>query len=143
MEFAEFVAGVADWYDELSEDAGVTISIHGLEQFYLETEPSRLTQILINLLDNTIKYSRKGDHISLIYGQEKEGEVFIKVKDIGVGIAKEHHELIFRRLYSVDQSRTTSGYGLGLALVTVMLGSLQGRIELSLEPEQGACFKPS
>ncbi|MDX1302985.1 HAMP domain-containing sensor histidine kinase [Photobacterium sp.] len=141
IELKAFIENIGSWYEELSEETCIPVSMTGLHSCHLITEPNRLTQILVNLIDNSFKYSHAGDQILLECGNDKGGQVVIKVSDTGIGIAKEHHELIFRRLYRVDQSRSKSGYGLGLALVKVMLKTLNGHIKLDSEVGKGTCFQ--
>ncbi|MGF1888467.1 HAMP domain-containing histidine kinase [Photobacterium profundum] len=135
-----FIEHIISWYEELAEDAEISISTAGLETCFVTTEPNRLTQIMVNLIDNSFKYSEANSQITLHCGLKDNGYAFIEVIDTGIGIDKEHHALIFTRLYRVDPSRTKAGYGLGLPLVKVMLETLQGRINVSSESGKGSCF---
>ena len=140
IDLKPFIEDIVSWYEELSEDTCISISTANLEQCTLVTEPNRLTQILVNLIDNSFKYSEANSKITLVCGLRNNDHVFIEISDTGIGISEEHHALIFRRLYRVDESRTTSGYGLGLPMVKVMLETLQGRITVESEIGKGSCF---
>ena len=70
---------------------------------------------------------------------EINGEKYLKVKDTGIGIAKEHQERIFERFYRVDKSRSksTGGTGLGLAIVKHIVAKCDARVVLNSEPGKG------
>ncbi|MGF1701363.1 HAMP domain-containing histidine kinase [Photobacterium makurazakiensis] len=139
VNLSQLIAEVASWYEELAEDRSMSLDLSGLKPCQVETEPNRLMQIIVNLIDNSFKYTPEGGMIRLACGDQGT-EVFLSVGDNGVGIAPEHHELIFKRLYRVDQSRTKSGYGLGLAMVKVMVESLKARIKVDSVLGEGATF---
>jgi two-component system phosphate regulon sensor histidine kinase PhoR len=110
----------------------------GLPAFF--GDPFRLEQLFINLVDNAVKYTERGEiHVSLA-GREKEIE--IRVKDTGLGIAAEHLPRIFERFYVVDRSRSREqgGTGLGLAIAKHIVLLHDGRIEAVSQPGQGTEF---
>jgi signal transduction histidine kinase len=104
-------------------------------------EETALVQILVNLLDNAIKYSPKGRNI-WVTSKESAESVALLVRDEGYGIPKEHQSRIFERFYRVDpaRSRELGGTGLGLAIVKHLVQSLKGRVEVESEPEKGTIF---
>ncbi len=104
-----------------------------------------LKQILRNLLVNAIKYSGDSDGPSKrieICWQKNLKSTFLKVKDHGPGIAKEHQDRIFERFYRIDKGRgrDQGGSGLGLALVKHHILNHQARITLNPECNQGTEF---
>ena len=145
VDVQQLMLNVASWYEELAEDRKMQIDVSGIKPCKVFTEPNRLMQVVVNLVDNSFKYTPSGGTIYLTCGSEKEGATLC-VGDNGIGIAPEHHELIFKRLYRVDQSRTYSGYGsgagygLGLAMVKAMISSLQASIQVDSTLGQGAMF---
>ncbi len=104
-------------------------------------EETALVQVLVNLLDNAIKYSPKGRNI-WVTSKESAESVVLSVRDEGYGIPKEHQSRIFERFYRVDpaRSRELGGTGLGLAIVKHLVQSLKGRVEVASEPGKGAIF---
>ena len=94
------------------------------------------------MLDNGVKYSHKGGEIN-IECQQMNDTTTLAIRDQGIGIEPKHHELIFKRLYRVEKSRTTQGYGLGLAQVQTMINTLQGKIEVLSALNKGSCFRIS
>lgn len=133
------VTNVLSWYEEIAEEQGIELVLKATSDLYCYTEPKRLTQVLVNLVDNSIKYSERGDEVSVSWAKE-DGFLCIRVKDTGIGIEKDKHQAIFERLYRVDHSRSQVGYGLGLAIVNVMLDSLGASISLISELGQGSEF---
>ena len=97
----------------------------------LRADPTALRQILSNLLENAIRYTRDG---TVTLRASREGEaVQIEVHDTGIGIAAEHLPRIFERFYRVDagRSRDEGGTGLGLAIVRHLVEAHGGRVEAS------------
>ena len=103
-------------------------------------DPSQLEQLLINLVDNALKYTERGEiRVSL----ERSGDqVVMRVEDSGPGIAAEHLPRIFERFYVVDKSRSRrlGGTGLGLAIVKHIVSLHQGSIEVASELDRGTTF---
>ncbi|VBB06383.1 pas fold [Lucifera butyrica] len=100
-----------------------------------------LKQVLVNLVDNSIKYTPAGGKISLVcYGDDNEG--VIQVKDTGIGIPAKDLPLIFDRFYRVDRARTRSagGTGLGLSIVKFIVESLGGKIGVQSTVDVGTVF---
>lgn len=139
VNLASVLADVAAWYEEVAEEAGLSLNTSALQPVMLHSDAKRLTQIAVNLLDNSLKYSQPGGDITLLCGEE-DGWVWFSVCDQGIGIAKAHHALIFRRLYRVEASRHQPGYGLGLPFVAAMVKTLQGQIDLVSSPGKGSRF---
>ncbi|MDO5708134.1 MAG: ATP-binding protein [Andreesenia angusta] len=98
-------------------------------------------QMLINLLDNALKYTSDGGKVELI-AKEDDKNLIIKVRDNGMGIPKEDQPRIFERFYRVDKarSREVGGTGLGLAIVKHVAISMEGRVEVESEIDKGTEF---
>jgi len=104
-------------------------------------DQDRLQQVLINLLDNAIKYSAPGQTVDLIL-EKQPSSALIHVRDRGIGISLSHQNRIFERFYRVDESMTRSrdGTGLGLAIAKSLIEGMEGRITLRSQPGQGSTF---
>ncbi|MDO9567472.1 MAG: ATP-binding protein [Candidatus Desulfaltia sp.] len=104
-------------------------------------DPVLLGQAMVNLLDNAIKYSKKG---STVYAECSlmEREIIISIKDHGIGIAKNHLPRLFERFYRVDKarSRKLGGTGLGLAIVKHIVQAHGGGISVESTPGKGSAF---
>lgn len=106
------------------------------------TDPDRLRQILVNLIDNAIKYTPNGGVIKL--GAARSGNrVQFTVQDSGIGIPAEDLPRIFDRFYRIDKARARSvgGTGLGLAIVKHLLDALGGTIEVESRSDVGTTFR--
>jgi phosphate regulon sensor kinase PhoR len=101
----------------------------------------KVKQLLINLIDNGIKYTPNGGKVD-IETYYKEKNVYIKVSDNGIGIPKEHIPRLFERFYRVDKGRSRSlgGTGLGLAIVKHIIANMNGSIEVDSQPGKGTTF---
>ncbi|OIP78874.1 MAG: two-component sensor histidine kinase [Oscillatoriales cyanobacterium CG2_30_44_21] len=105
-------------------------------------DQDRLQQVLINLVDNAIKYSSDPVEIKL---ETKEDQTIINVCDHGIGIALAHQQRIFERFYRSDDPSTRSrdGTGLGLAIAKSLVEAMNGKISLMSKPNEGSIFTVS
>jgi two-component system phosphate regulon sensor histidine kinase PhoR len=96
--------------------------------------------VIVNLLENAVKYSNSGTPITL--GVERQNDqVVFSVADQGIGIPPEHRERIFERFYRVDSDgHRGAGTGLGLAICQRIVEAHGGRIWVESTPEVGSCF---
>lgn len=103
--------------------------------------PTLLEQAIVNLVDNSLKYSEPKSTIRIVSEQNAE-EITIRVEDEGCGIPKEHLKRIFERFYRVDKarSRKVGGTGLGLAIVKHIAQAHGGHVEVESSPGSGSTF---
>ena len=101
-----------------------------------------LERVLLNLLDNAIKYTPKGGWITIRVGSEGE-EILIEIRDTGVGIPSRDLGRIFERFYRVDCSRSpdVGGTGLGLSIVRHLAEAMGGSVSVESEVERGSTFR--
>ncbi|MDP4093885.1 MAG: ATP-binding protein, partial [Bacillota bacterium] len=101
----------------------------------------RIKQMLINLIDNGIKYNVENGSVT-IKGIQSAGKVVIYVQDTGIGISPEHLPRIFERFYRVDKgrSRNMGGTGLGLSIVKHIVNLYNGDIKINSKPGKGTEF---
>jgi len=106
--------------------------------YFIEAAPGRMTQVLINILSNSIKYSPETSEIEVAM-EETDRFYRVLIRDHGMGIAKEHLPRIFERFYRVDKarSRAMGGTGLGLAIAKEIMEAHGGRITATSEPGVG------
>lgn len=104
-------------------------------------DQDRLQQVLINLVDNAIKYSAPTQPVDIILEKNTHSAI-IYVRDRGMGIPLTHQHRIFERFYRVDESRNRSqeGTGLGLAIAKSLIDGMDGRITLRSKPGEGSIF---
>ncbi|NPV29301.1 MAG: PAS domain-containing protein [Firmicutes bacterium] len=107
----------------------------------VEADRDRLEQVLLNLLDNSLKYTPRGGQVEVL-AREEDHEVVVGVKDTGIGIPQEDLPRIFERFYRVDKarSRKLGGTGLGLAIVKHIVEAHRGRVWVESEAGKGSTF---
>jgi signal transduction histidine kinase len=119
-------------------------------RFQVDVEPNlpsiladsdAMVTVLVNLLDNAMKYSGEEKQISLTAGAEN-GDVLFSVQDNGIGLAPRETKRIFQRFYRVDQpaSRSGGGCGLGLSIVQFVVTAHLGTIRVQSQPGKGSEF---
>lgn len=117
------------------------INVDCSDDFYIQADRDSIKQVLVNLIDNAIKYSENEKFLGI--SARKVGEqVVVEVADHGMGI--EQHELrhIFEKFYRIEGSLThkTRGTGLGLSTVKQILDAHEASIEVNSEPARGSTF---
>jgi two-component system phosphate regulon sensor histidine kinase PhoR len=110
--------------------AGVTIAVDVPRPLSILADRRRLEQVLVNLVDNGIKFNRPGGVVR-ITGEVREGHPRLTVEDTGVGIPSDQLEQVFHRFFRVDKarSRELGGTGLGLAIVKHVVTAAGGTVE--------------
>ncbi|MEO0343533.1 MAG: sensor histidine kinase [Pseudomonadota bacterium] len=107
----------------------------------LVTDPNRLSQVLINLITNAIKYGTADTPIVKISARIRQSEVILNVKDNGPGIPPDTARIIFEKFSRVGQSADRGSAGLGLAIAREIMRNLGGSIQLQQSNEKGANFE--
>lgn len=111
------------------------------DELFMEGDRDKFKQMLINLIDNAIKYSNPDGFVEVSIKKEKD-KAIIAVKDNGIGIPEKHLDRLFERFYRVDKARSRSmgGTGLGLAIVKHILIILKGEINVESKVNEGTTF---
>ena len=125
-----------------AEKKGQTISTASVEGVgTLTGDADKLTQVLINLIDNAIKYTPKGGRIG-VEARQKEDAVEVVVSDSGIGIPPQEISRIFERFYRVDRarSREVGGTGLGLSIVKHIIEAHGGKVSVESQVGKGSRF---
>ncbi len=139
---AELVAAVVELYEYVAEEREVRVSMDVPRDVCVVGDLMRLRQVIGNLLDNALKYSRPSGEVAVEAGWEDEThrEVWLRVRDQGIGIAANDLPRIWDRLYRGDQSRSQRGSGLGLSLVKAIVQAHGGRVEVASTLSIGSAF---
>jgi len=123
-----------------AERAGITLTQECPQDLPLVfADPDRITQVLINLIHNAIKFTAPGGKITVSAYLDGEQVVFF-VRDTGVGIDRKDLGRIFERFYKADQARTSGGTGLGLSIARHMIESHGGYIWAESVVGEGSTF---
>ena len=133
QETAELLAPAA-------QTADVTVSVSG-ESGVAAISPSRLKELLVNLMENAVKYTERGGKVDVTV-TPVPGQVTFTVADTGIGIPEEDRERVFERFYRVDKGRCrkSGGTGLGLAIVKHIVQLYDGTISLESQVGKGSTF---
>ncbi len=108
-------------------------------------DPDRLRQIIINLVDNAIKFTAKGDivvHVQSEFDSPEMAMLQFTITDTGIGIPEDKQRMIFDAFSQADNSMTRKygGTGLGLAICSQLVEMMEGRIWLESKPDKGSAF---
>ena len=128
-------------FHKKAEEKGLNLLIEVEEKpFYIKVDPYLFEEMLVNLVDNAIRYTDRGSVSVKIY--RGKGGFFVEVKDTGIGIPEKHIDRIFERFYVVDKSRSkrTGGTGLGLSIVKHIVLLHNGKIDVRSVPGEGTTF---
>jgi two-component system phosphate regulon sensor histidine kinase PhoR len=144
VQLAELFDNVArDWGKKLAEKRLKIVVDLSPDARIIRADETRLQEVLYNLLDNAVKYSRENGEIRLEAAQQGP-ETVLSVTDNGIGISKEDLPRIFERFYRVDKARShdsVRGTGLGLAIVKHIAQLHGGHVEAESEIEKGTTIR--
>jgi PAS domain S-box-containing protein len=140
LDFNTFVREIFESLVPITTQKGIRLTIECQEPIMVEFDPDRFRQVLFNLFDNAVKFSRDGGEITvgtLIQGDD----MLLRFTDTGSGICPEDLPHIFEPFYQGGKSGgVPSGSGLGLALVRLIVEAHTGSIEVSSGPDKGTTF---
>ena len=107
----------------------------------VKTDRDAIEQVVLNLVDNVLKYAGKGKFIKFVLVKD-DSFIFLKICDDGPGIPKAQREAVFEKFYRVDNSLTAQqpGSGLGLSIAQQILKDLEGELTFDPMPKNGSCF---
>ena len=133
---------VADVLAELTEEAAaneISLTEQVPEEIRLSADQSLMTQLLLNLVENGIKYGKPGGTVA-VRAAEQDGRILLTVRDDGIGIEEKDLPRIFDRFYRADRARDRSGSGLGLSIVKWIVELHGWSIQAASKPGQGTVF---
>jgi heavy metal sensor kinase len=142
FDFAELAAATADQMCLLAEDKGQVLTCEMPAPVLVEGDRARLKQVIVNLLDNAIKYTPRGGAVRLAV-MARGNEAVCEVTDNGIGIPDAALAHIFERFFRVDAARSheVPGAGIGLSIVKVICAAHNGRVEVESTEGRGSRFR--
>jgi two-component system phosphate regulon sensor histidine kinase PhoR len=137
-----FQSVIRDWEKKLAEKQLKVVVDLSPDALTIRADETRLHEVLYNLLDNALKYSRENGEIRL-RAVQRGPEIVLSVTDNGIGISKDDLPRIFERFYRADKarSRELGGTGLGLAIVKHIAQLHGGRVEAESELGKGTTIR--
>lgn len=117
---SELLSKISSAYEAVVEDSGRTIKIQSDSDLQIVGDISLLTQLLANLVENTLQHTPEGTHIDIKASRSASGGVVLSVADNGPGIADAERDKVTQPFFKLDRSRNSKGSGLGLSLVAAI-----------------------
>jgi heavy metal sensor kinase len=142
FDLGKLAASTTDQMSLLGEDKNIHITCAAANDVWVEGDRARMKQVVVNLLDNAIKYTPQGGAVDLKVGA-RDGKAVLEVTDNGIGIPKDSLPRVFERFYRVDEarSRELGGAGLGLSIVKSICTAHHGQVEATSSPGHGSVFR--
>src|SRR6266478_10083078 len=142
LDFAELARSTADQMRLLAEEKHISLIADGTDPVEVEADPSRLKQVVVNLLDNAIKYTPEEGKVTITVAQ-RDGHAVLEVADTGLGISANDLPHVFDRFYRADKtrSRQMGGTGLGLSIVRSICLAHGGQVTVNSTEGRGSLFR--
>ena len=143
VDMNDLISAVADTMSlQLQKRSGV-LELHlDADKSAILGDELHLSNIIFNLLDNAIKYSKEAPEIA-ISTHNRSGELFVTVKDKGIGMSRDQQKKIFEQFYRIPTGNLhdVKGFGLGLSYVSSMVKRMNGSISVKSEKDKGSEFE--
>ena len=140
VNISDIICFVIFQFSNLAKSKNIKIE-YEKKNINLYCDKDKITQALVNILSNAIRYSNEGSTI-FIEEKLKDNKVIISIEDQGIGISEEDLKYVFERFYRADKSRTraTGGTGIGLTIVKSIVSSHGGEVKLESKLGDGSKF---
>jgi two-component system phosphate regulon sensor histidine kinase PhoR len=139
----EVVQNIFSTYKFHLQNNGFSFSINSENNLPLiDADSEAISEALINLIDNAVKYSSEQKEIIINTGRS-DGKIFVEVQDKGIGISQENQKRIYEKFFRVSTGlvHNTKGTGLGLTIVKHIMDAHNGEIKLKSNPGKGSAFR--
>lgn len=141
FEIRSAVESTAEALQPIADGKNIRIILELERGLYIKGSADRFRQMMVNLIENAIKYSDEGSRI-WVKAVSLDNRIEVSVKDEGIGIAEEHHDRLFERFYRVDKSRSkkAGGTGLGLSIVKHIAVLFGASLKVESQVGKGTTF---
>ncbi|MCC5851958.1 MAG: response regulator [Alkalimonas sp.] len=146
VEINGFVKDICNFAELICQQKNLTFewTLHAPSDCYLQLDPTRVRQVLWNLLNNAVKFTGQGSirlHCELL--QHDRSQLLLKVEDTGIGISQHEQARIFDMYYKSSDGRRLSvvGSGIGLSVSKALIEAMEGAISLHSDVGEGSCFE--
>lgn len=142
VDLAQLASSTAEQMRLIAEDKGIEIELSALAPVIVHGDPARLKQVVVNLLDNAIRFTQRGGMVEMRTGITETNRL-LEVMDTGIGIPPAALPFVFDRFFRADEarSREDGGAGLGLAIVKSICSTHCAEIDVDSRIEYGSCFR--
>jgi two-component system, OmpR family, phosphate regulon sensor histidine kinase PhoR len=142
IELHDFLTQVTEYFrqSDFGKNAAVKINVHQ-QPMYLIADKFHLTNLVLNIMENGVKYSEKKPHLQLEAKRIKNFTT-LSIADNGIGISKKYRKKIFRKFYRIPTGNVhnVKGFGLGLDYVRKIVKAHRWKIKVDNNPEGGSIF---
>ncbi|OBX25093.1 hypothetical protein A9996_11900 [Gelidibacter algens] len=141
-DIASYIEHSVDSFMSIAEDKNIALKFESNPDIIImDFDAEKIRQIVTNLISNAIKFSSENSMVTITVERQNE-EAIVKIKDEGLGIAKDHIPYIFDRFYQIENStsKISQGTGIGLALTKELVLLLRGNINVASKVNQGTTF---
>jgi len=141
LDLAELASSTTDQMRLLAEEKFISLHCNATEKVWVQGDKARLKQVIVNLVDNAIKYTPEGGTVAVVVAADRDTAT-LEVVDDGIGIAAEALSHVFERFYRADKarSRESGGCGLGLAIVKAICNAHTGDVKIVSSEGMGSRF---
>jgi heavy metal sensor kinase len=141
LDLGQLVSSTTDQMRLLAEEKSIILQCNMADGIYVEGDRSRLQQVIVNLVDNAIKYTQEGGEVEVRIRRDTNAAI-LEVSDNGAGISAYALPHVFERFFRADKarSRDLGGAGLGLAIVKSICIAHGAEIRVSSQEGRGSCF---
>jgi heavy metal sensor kinase len=142
VDVAALADDVAEMFDPLAEERGIRLIAETAGPVMVAGDPSRLRQLLTNLVDNAVRFTEPGGKVTLRVESDADRAI-VCVMDTGISIPPEHLPHIFERFYQADAARSAGGCGLGLSICRWIVAAHGGTLRAASGAAEGTSFTAS
>lgn len=132
----DVVQYVVERFQDRAQEKDIDLIFECLDDPSVDGDESYLKRLLLNLVDNAIKFTGEGGNVNIQLASG-DGDAIIRVKDNGMGIETDIQEKVFARFFRTDQARTHEGSGLGLNIAKAICDAHQGSLSIDSSPGRG------
>jgi signal transduction histidine kinase len=116
------------------------VVVEGPEHLSVELDPVGFEQVVASLLENAVRFSPRGGTVTVAFGRDEDGAVWLSVTDEGVGVPADQREAVFHRFHQAHGEPHLSGLGLGLYVAQAIVGLHGGTVHIEESDRSGARF---
>lgn len=141
FDLSELARTTAEQMSLLAEDKKISLTCQASQSVFIEGDRSRIKQVIVNLLDNAVKYTQSDGRI-LLRVDASNGHALLEVEDNGIGIPADALPHVFERFYRVDKTRSAEAEsaGLGLSIVKSICTAHGAEVKVTSVPKVGSRF---
>jgi len=141
VELKAFLQEVCEQMQVVADDHSIHLQARSMEPVSVRADREQLRRLLLNLVDNAIKYTSAGGSVTLSLASDRDW-VYLAISDTGIGLSENERQRIFDRFHRTTETRTIDerGVGLGLSIALSIAEAHGGRIDVESTPDQGSTF---